>query len=68
VVLGGVSLMGGRGSAIGSLAGAFILTLILNVLFFSNINPQLQSFFVGLFLILAVVASTLIRRLVLRGR
>ncbi len=63
VVLGGVSLFGGRGSAAGSLVGACILTLLLNVLFFAGINPQLQEFFQGLFLILAVIASTLVRRL-----
>jgi ribose transport system permease protein len=63
VVLGGISLFGGRGSAVGSLIGACILTLLLNVLFFAGVNPQLQEFFQGLFLILAVVVSTLIRRL-----
>ncbi len=68
VVLGGVSLFGGRGSAIGSLAGAFILTLLLNVLFFAGVNTQLQEFFQGLFLILAVVASTLVRRSLQRAR
>lgn len=66
VVLGGVSLFGGRGSAIGTLAGAFILTLLLNVLFFAGVNPQLQEFFQGLFLILAVMTSTLVRRVVQR--
>jgi ribose transport system permease protein len=68
VVLGGVSLFGGRGSAVGSLVGACILTLLLNVLFFAGINPQLQEFFQGLFLILAVVASTLVRRFLQRER
>jgi ribose transport system permease protein len=66
VVLGGISLFGGRGSAIGALAGAFILTLILHVLFFAGVNPQLQNFFQGLFLVLAVVASTLVGRLLRR--
>ena len=66
VVLGGISLFGGRGSAAGALAGAFILTLLLNVLFFAGVNPQLQDFFQGLFLILAVMASTLVRRLLQR--
>jgi ribose transport system permease protein len=66
VVLGGISLFGGRGSAAGALAGAFILTLLLNVLFFAGVNPQLQEFFQGLFLILAVMASTLVRRLLQR--
>lgn len=68
VALGGVSLFGGRGSAVGSLVGAAILTLLLNVLFFAGINPQLQEFFQGLFLILAVIVSTLIRRLLQSGR
>ena len=68
VVLGGVSLFGGRGSAVGSLAGAFILTLLLNVLFFAGVNTQLQEFFQGLFLILAVVGSTLVRRSLQRAR
>ena len=67
VVLGGISLFGGRGSAAGALAGAFILTLLLNVLFFAGVNPQLQDFFQGLFLILAVMASTLVRRLLQRA-
>ncbi|HEY7414113.1 MAG TPA: ABC transporter permease [Ktedonobacteraceae bacterium] len=68
VALGGVSLFGGRGSAVGSLVSALILTLLLNVLFFAGVNPQLQEFFQGLFLILAVVVSTLIRRLLQSGR
>jgi ribose transport system permease protein len=68
VALGGVSLFGGRGSAVGSLVSALILTLLLNVLFFAGVNPQLQEFFQGLFLILAVVISTLIRRLLQSGR
>ncbi|HLG71269.1 MAG TPA: ABC transporter permease [Chloroflexota bacterium] len=68
VVLGGISLFGGRGSAVGALAGAFILTLLLSNLFFAGVNPQLQDLFSGLFLILAVVASTLVGRLLQRTR
>jgi ribose transport system permease protein len=68
VVLGGISFFGGRGSAIGAVAGAFILTLLINVLFFADINPLYQSFFQGLFLVVAVLLGTLIRRLVgMRG-
>jgi len=64
VVLGGISFFGGRGSAIGTVAGAFILTLLTNVLFFANIDPLYQSFFQGLFLVVAVLLGTLIRRVV----
>jgi ribose transport system permease protein len=68
VVLGGISFFGGRGSAIGTIAGAFILTLLINVLFFASIDPLYQSFFQGLFLVVAVLLGTLIRRLVgMRG-
>ena len=68
VVLGGISFFGGRGSAIGTVAGAFVLTLLINVLFFADINPLYQSFFQGLFLVVAVLLGTLIRRLVgMRG-
>ena len=68
VVLGGISFFGGRGSAIGTIAGAFVLTLLINVLFFASINPLYQSFFQGLFLVVAVLLGTLIRRLVgMRG-
>jgi ribose transport system permease protein len=60
VVLGGMSLFGGRGSAVGVIAGAFLTTMIVNVLFFSQIDPLYQSFYEGLFLVIAVVLSTVI--------
>jgi ribose transport system permease protein len=68
VVLGGVSLFGGRGSAIGSVAGAFVLTLLINILFFANINPLYQSFYEGVFLIGAVVLTVLIGRYLRRAK
>lgn len=64
VVLGGVNLFGGRGSAVGAISGAFITTMIVNILFFAHINPLYQSFYEGLFLIIAVVVGGLIGRLV----
>jgi ribose transport system permease protein len=67
VVLGGISFYGGRGSAVGSICGAFALTLVVNVLFFAHIDPLYQSFYQGLFLIVAVVLGTLVGRLA-RGR
>ena len=60
VVLGGVSLFGGSGSAFGSMAGAFVLTLSVSILFLANINPWLQEFFQGLVLILAMAAHMLL--------
>ena len=67
VVLGGVSLFGGRGSGIGAIAGAFLTTMIVNILFFARIDPLYQSFYEGLFLIIAVVLTMAVGRLV-KGR
>lgn len=63
VVLGGMNLFGGRGSGVGVIAGAFVTTMIVNILFFSNIDPLYQSFYEGLFLVVAVVAGGLIGRI-----
>ena len=68
VVLGGVSLFGGRGSGIGAIAGAFLTTMIVNILFFAQIDPLYQSFYEGLFLVIAVVATMAVGRLVRRRR
>lgn len=68
VVLGGINLAGGRGSAVGAIAGAFVLTILINVLFFAHIDPLYQSFYQGLFLILAVVISSLVGIYLRRGR
>jgi ribose transport system permease protein len=65
-VLGGVSFFGGRGSAVGSICGAFVLTLVVNVLFFAKVNPLYQSLYEGLFLIVAVVLGLLVGRLARR--
>jgi ribose transport system permease protein len=68
VVLGGVNLFGGRGSAIGAIAGALVTTMIVNILFFSEIDPLYQAFYEGLFLIIAVVAGALVGRMLRRGK
>jgi ribose transport system permease protein len=67
VVLGGVSLFGGRGSAVGAIMGAFVINMIVNILFFSHIDPLYRAFYQGVFLVVAVLAANAIGRLV-RGR
>jgi ribose transport system permease protein len=66
VVLGGISLFGGRGSGIGTMLGAFVINMIVNILFFAHIDPLYQAFYEGLFLIVAVLLTSgtgwLIRR------
>ncbi len=66
VVLGGVSLFGGRGSAVGAIMGAFVINMIVNILFFAHIDPLYQAFYEGLFLVVAVLAANGIGRLVRR--
>lgn len=66
VVLGGISLFGGRGSAIGASAGAFITTMIVNVLFFSHIDPLYQAFYEAIFLVVAVLLGSAFRHVMRR--
>jgi ribose transport system permease protein len=58
VVVGGVAFTGGRGSALGAMAGAAALALVIDVLFFAGIDPLYQSLFQGLFLVVAVLLGT----------
>jgi len=67
VVLGGVSFLGGRGTALGAVAGAFILTILVNVLFFAGIDPLYQSFFEGIFLFVAVLLGATVGWLLRRS-
>jgi ribose transport system permease protein len=59
VVIGGTSLFGGVGSAIGSIFGAFVLKTVGDLLIVFDINPVLQPLFVGLVLLLAVCFGSL---------
>jgi ribose transport system permease protein len=54
VVLGGVSLFGGRGSAIGAIFGALAFRAIGDLLFVFNLDPLWQPLFQGVVLLVAV--------------
>ena len=54
VVLGGVSLMGGKGSAIGAIFGALAFRTIGDLLFVFDFDPLWQPLFQGVVLLLAV--------------
>lgn len=54
VVLGGVSLFGGRGSAIGAIFGAFAFRTIGDLLFVFDFDPLWQPLFQGVVLLVAV--------------
>ena len=54
VVLGGVSLFGGSGSAIGAIFGALMFRTIGDLLFVFNVEPLWQPLFQGIVLLVAV--------------
>jgi len=55
VVIGGASLAGGRGSVIGTVIGALILTLLDNVLGLNNVSSNYQMIIKGIIVVVAVV-------------
>lgn len=59
VVIGGTSLFGGVGSAIGSIFGAFVMRTVGDLLIVFDINPVLQPLFVGIVLLAAVSIGSL---------
>jgi ribose transport system permease protein len=59
VVIGGTSLFGGSGSAVGSIFGAFVMRTVGDLLIVFDINPVLQPLFVGIVLLLAVSLGSL---------
>lgn len=66
VVLGGTALTGGRGGFGGTIAGAYIPTLIGSVIFIYGIDSNWQSLLEGVLLIVAVLLNVLVATLVRR--
>jgi ribose transport system ATP-binding protein len=61
VVLGGTSLLGGRGTFIGSVLGALLITQLLNATTFLGLSTLWQYFFQGLLILVAAVAYSFVR-------
>lgn len=62
VAIGGASLYGGVGTAIGSLIGVFIPAVLANGLVITRVQPFWQQIAVGFALLVAVYADQLRRR------
>jgi inositol transport system permease protein len=54
-IIGGTSFSGGIGTALGTLAGAFIVGIINNIMNLINVNSYLQQIIRGLIIALAVI-------------
>ncbi|TVQ61771.1 MAG: ABC transporter permease [Phycisphaerales bacterium] len=67
-VIGGASLMGGRGTAAGAVLGAIIIQLINNGMLILEIDQQYNQIVMGVAIILAVVIDQAKQRLGARGR
>ncbi|MEJ8573510.1 ABC transporter permease [Microbaculum marinum] len=61
VVVGGTLLGGGRGGPVGSIFGAYILMMVVNILLVLNISAYYSTVAEGLILILAVLGASLSR-------
>lgn len=61
-VLGGVTFNGGEGKMAGTIAGAIVVGILVNVLFYLNITGFYTYFVQGLILVIAVVVNNWRRR------
>jgi ribose transport system permease protein len=59
VVIGGTSLMGGRGTVLGTLAGALLLGILNNVLALNNVDANVQLLIKGLVIVAAAALLSL---------
>lgn len=59
VVIGGASLMGGKGTVVGAIGGALILQILDNILGLNNVSSNVQLIVKGLLVILAVALQQL---------
>lgn len=62
VIIGGTSLLGGRGSIVGTLIGALIMSVLINGLRILAIQSEWQNVVVGIVIAIAVFTDNLRRR------
>ena len=61
-VIGGTSLMGGRGTIFGTLIGALIIGVLRNGLNLLDVSPYIQQVVIGSVIIAAVLVDTALKK------
>jgi ribose transport system permease protein len=62
VVIGGTSLSGGRGTVLGTIIGAFIMSVLNNGLRIMSVEEQWQDVITGIIIIVAVYVDNMLRK------
>ena len=62
-VIGGTSISGGRGSALGVLPGAFLVSLLYNILILAGASSYWQNIFVGALILVAMIVDVIFDKL-----
>ena len=62
VVIGGISLFGGRGAIVGTMLGAFIVGMFRNMLAIAGVDVLWQLFAIGLLILVSVGFDQWMRR------
>ncbi len=60
IVLGGVSLLGGKGGLVGPVAAAFVLSIVNAILTFENVDPNYGAVIQGTLIVLVVMFGGLL--------
>jgi ribose transport system permease protein len=60
VVLGGISLVGGRGSMVSLVAGTLLIAVILNVMLLMDVNSTIQNIAKGLVLLASILLDRIL--------
>jgi rhamnose transport system permease protein len=63
VLLGGVSIFGGKGTLLGVLLSLFVVGILRNALGLADVPSEVQSIIVGLLLVISVLGPNLVQRL-----
>ncbi len=57
VVMGGIALSGGRGSAVGTVLGAVLITVLISGLNFMGVTPEIRNVAMGVLIIFGALVS-----------